>query len=302
MGANSKIAWCDHSFNPWIGCTKVSPACDNCYAESWAKRSGLVKWGPHAERRRTSASTWRQPFKWNAGAAEKRGIFYRVFCGSLCDVFDNAVPDDWRLELFDMIQKTPFLQWMLLTKRIGNVQDMLDEIGCNWIADKTWIGITVCNQEEADRDIPKLMRITATKRFLSIEPMLGAIDLQKFIDPWTCSSCGYHGSEDDSVGIEHDGEIFDSCPKCGSVYSWYRDYGFMFSECNRNNRIIDWVIVGSENGSKRRPIDNNCVANVLEQCRAENVPVFVKQLEINRKLIKDVSQFPEGLRIQEFPK
>ena len=94
MSKNTKIEWADHTFNPWVGCTKVSPACDHCYAEGWAKRSGIVKWGAHAERRRTSESTWRQPIKWNA-EAERLGVRYRVFCSSLADVFDNAVPEQW---------------------------------------------------------------------------------------------------------------------------------------------------------------------------------------------------------------
>jgi protein gp37 len=150
MGKNSKPALAHYTFNPWIGCAK------RC--------------------RKTSNATWQKPLKLNA-EAERYGVSPRVFCGSRCDVFDNAANADWRLELFDLIQKTPYLDWLLLTRRIGNAQKMLDEIGCNWIADKTWIGITVCNQEEADRDIPKFLEVPVGKRFLSIEPLLGKIHL-----------------------------------------------------------------------------------------------------------------------------
>lgn len=125
MAENSKIEWTHHTFNPWVGCTKVSPACDHCYAEGWAKRSGMVQWGPHAERRRTSESNWRQPIKWNA-EAERLGVRYRVFCSSLADVFDNAVPVQWRIGLMKLICETPHLDWLLLTKRIGNASAMLE--------------------------------------------------------------------------------------------------------------------------------------------------------------------------------
>jgi protein gp37 len=177
MAENSKIEWTDHTFNPWVGCTKVSPGCDHCYAEGWAKRSGLVRWG--ADRRRTSASNWRQPLKWNAEAA-KTGARRRVFCASLADVFDNEVPGEWRSELGALIRATPNLDWLLLTKRIGNVRAMLPE---DWGAGypNVWLGATVVNQEEADRDVPKLLATPAQVRFLSCEPLLGPIDLSPYL-------------------------------------------------------------------------------------------------------------------------
>ncbi|MFD1244870.1 DUF5131 family protein [Paralysiella testudinis] len=90
MSANTKIEWADHTFNPWLGCTKISPACDHCYAESWAKRSGLVKWGVHEPRRRTSVHNWQQPLRWQR-QAQQQGIRYRVFCASLlaCTQYGN---------------------------------------------------------------------------------------------------------------------------------------------------------------------------------------------------------------------
>lgn len=186
MAENTKIEWCDSTFNPWTGCTKVGPGCDNCYAEGWAKRSGIVQWGPGAERRRTSAANWRKPLQWNAkpffecvacGWRGERFLVHfdgdqcphcctvgdikparrRVFCASLADVFDNEVPVEWRADLFDLIQATPNLDWLLVTKRIGNAGRMLaDGIPAN-----VWLGITVVNQAEADRDIPKLLSTPA---------------------------------------------------------------------------------------------------------------------------------------------
>lgn len=173
---NSRIEWTDHTFNPWVGCTKVSPACDHCYAESWAKRSGHAElWG--GKRRRTRPANWRQPLKWNAEAAAA-GRRDRVFCASLADVFDNEVPAEWRLGLFQLIETTPSLDWLLLTKRIGNVRKLCGGVSA-W--PNVWLGITVCNQEEADRDIPKLLATPARVRFLSIEPMLGPINLERFM-------------------------------------------------------------------------------------------------------------------------
>src|SRR5205814_9679007 len=102
MAQNSKIEWTDHTFNPWVGCTKVSPGCDHCYAEAWSKRSGLVKWGNHL-RRRTSNHYWKAPTIWNARANDfqrRLGRRQRIFCASLADVFDNQVLSTWRADLF----------------------------------------------------------------------------------------------------------------------------------------------------------------------------------------------------------
>jgi protein gp37 len=178
---DTKIEWCHHSFNPWIGCTKVSPACDNCYAEKSmpAKLQG-VTWGAGQPRKRTSEANWKQPIKWNA-EAERLGVRYRVFCASLSDVFDNAVPGQWRADLFQLIEDTPHLDWLLLTKRIGNAESMIND-ACSDIMrswrepwSNVWLGATICNQKEAYRDIPKLLAVPAVKRFLSMEPLLGPV-------------------------------------------------------------------------------------------------------------------------------
>lgn len=175
MGERSKIEWTDHTFNPWVGCTKVSPGCDHCYAESWAKRTGnAALW--NGARRRTTSANWRQPIAWNR-EAHVRGVRYRVFCASLADVFDNAVPMVWREDLFALIDSTPHLDWLLLTKRVGNVLPMLDAMKRMRLPPHVWLGSTVVTQEELERDVPKLARIPATVHFLSCEPLLESIDL-----------------------------------------------------------------------------------------------------------------------------
>lgn len=173
MAENSKIEWTDHTFNPWVGCTKVSPACDHCYAERWSKRSGMVVWG--SERRRTSVANWAKPIKWNSAAA-KEGVRRKVFCASLADVFDNQVPVQWRSELFALIEHCAWLDWLLLTKRIGLAAGMVPwgAYGDPW--SNVWLGATVINQDEFDRDARKLLTIPARVRFLSVEPMLGPIN------------------------------------------------------------------------------------------------------------------------------
>lgn len=143
-----------------------------------------VIWGPHGERVRTSAATWREPIRWNARHDQffaVHGRRQRVFCASLADVFDNQVSDDWRADLFDLITATPNLDWLLLTKRIGNVAAM---VPYDWTCPRrgwppnVWLGATIVDQAEADRDIEKLLMTPARRRFLSMEPLLGPVDLR----------------------------------------------------------------------------------------------------------------------------
>lgn len=179
MAAKTKIEWTDNTFNPWVGCTKISTACDNCYAADIASRFKMAEWGAGRQRVKTSAANWKNPLQWNA-QAKKQGKPIKVFTGSMCDIFDNEVPQDWRAELWDLIESTPYLTWQIVTKRIGNAHDMVPIAWLrNGFPKNVWLLITVSNQEEADRDIPKLLQFDAAVRGLSIEPMLGAIDLWK---------------------------------------------------------------------------------------------------------------------------
>jgi protein gp37 len=183
VAENSKIEWTDHTFNPWTGCTKVSPGCDHCYAEGWAKRSGAVKWGAGEPRRRTTAANWKLPLKWNA-RAEAEGRRYKVFCASLSDWADNSVPPAWRAELFAVIGLTPWLDYLMLTKRIGNVPGMLAAPGMpKEIPANVRVGATMVNQEEWDRDIDKLLSL-GLPNFVSIEPLLGPIDMRGKKPDW----------------------------------------------------------------------------------------------------------------------
>jgi protein gp37 len=177
MAEHTEISWADSTFNPWIGCTRVSPGCDRCYAATLMDdRYGRVKWGSGEARQRTK--TWDQPRRWNRLAVAS-GKPWRVFCASLADVFDNEVPDEWRDDLWTLIRETPALTWMLLTKRVGNIPGRLPS---DWRSENyshVWLGITAVNQVELDRDWPKLATIGTALRWLSLEPLLGPISLER---------------------------------------------------------------------------------------------------------------------------
>lgn len=178
MAEGSKIEWTDHTFNPWTGCTKITPGCDHCYAESWAKRSGLVKWGNHA-RKRTTSDYWKGPTVWNRNADRfeaLKGRRQRVFCASLADVFDNQADASWRSDLFELILNTPRLDWLLLTKRPSNIAKMLPN---NWGAGypNVWLGLTAEDQTRFDQRWAHLADVPAVVRFVSYEPALGPLSV-----------------------------------------------------------------------------------------------------------------------------
>lgn len=265
MGANTAIEWADHTFNPWIGCTKVSPGCDHCYAErDMSNRLHVVQWGAGQPRKRTSEANWRMPLRWNA-QAEREGRRFRVFCASLADVFDNEVKASWRADLFSLIRDTPNLDWLLLTKRIGNAPAMLDDalaqitfrgLGSpRWPWANVWLGATIVNQAEADRDIPKLLAVPAATRFLSMEPLLGPVEISPFLR-------GKHEAVD---------TICQNCPRDADC------------ECGYHTRkemkmpAIDWVIVGGESGPHARPMHPAWARSLRDHCNAAGVAFHFKQ-------------------------
>jgi len=216
MGKNSRIEWTDHTFNPWWGCTKVSEACKNCYAEAWSKRVGQQVWGPKAERRFFGDRHWLEPLKWNADAAE-RGERRRVFCASMADVFeDRRILDPWRSKLWELIDATPQLDWLLLTKRPEHVE-AFTPWRVHW-PHNIWLGTTVEDQMAAETRLPHLEKIPAAVRFISAEPFRGALQIQ----PW--------------LGITIDWVITggESGPKARpSSPSWFRELLVWGFSCQR---------------------------------------------------------------------
>lgn len=246
MAENTGIEWADHTFNPWVGCSKVSPACDHCYAESWAKRTGAGEWG--GPRRRTSTANWQLPLKWNRLSAQwvaNGGRRTRVFCASLADVFDNQVPDDWRKELFELIRLTPSLDWLLLTKRPQNIIRMVRSHGSvagngtRYLPDNVQLGTTIEDQKRADLNLPALLKcrpeLGARVLFVSVEPMLGPIELSQ--------ACA----------------------------------GYMQDFAAMGSAYLQWVICGGESGSGARPMHPDWARGLRDQCAAAGVPFLFKQ-------------------------
>lgn len=287
MGETTGISWCDSTWNGWIGCTKVSPGCQNCYAETLMDhRYGKVKWGPQGTRVKTSESYWKQPVKWNKATwlecknCKNRWLlddayYYcpkcdserftetrqRVFCASLADVFEDR-PDlvEWRGELGELILNTPNLDWLILTKRPENVFNMCHDLGWVFtggreispiIPGNVWLGVSVENQEYADKRIPELLKIPARIRFLSLEPLLGPVDLRTYFNS------------------------FQSVPWPTIAYP-----------------KIHWAICGGESGPNARPMHPEWVRGIRNQCLGAGVPWFFKQWG---EWIPKIERLPEHL-------
>lgn len=326
MSETTGITWTDSTFNPWIGCTKVSPGCAHCYAESEDARRKWTPdgWGKGKARKRTSESYWKQPLKWDRNAANELADWQkhcdlhgghahyakpkrpRVFCASLADWLDDEVPIEWLADLLKLIHDTPNLDWQLLTKRPGAWHRLLSDVYeanrdeefvwmlRDWLANdnppkNVWIGTSVEDQQRADERIPHLLKIPAKVRFLSVEPLLEDLDL------------------------EYPKSIFPKGPQmcCDG------------RECGCRGQPIDpplihgihWVIVGGESGPNARPCYVEWVQSIVDQCKSADVAIFVKQLgrnvvgtEMQKWVcrIKDpkggnMTEWPEELRIREFP-
>lgn len=309
------IGWTTFTFNPIRGCTKVSEGCKNCYAEELSKRNPatLGIWGDNGTRVLASDAMWKEPIKWNreAEGAKERP---RVFCASLADVFEDwdgpihdskgmvlgkqfepadsaemhnddlLSMDDVRLRLFELIDHTPNLDWLLLTKRPENIQRMwplstypMDhgwEGFCKAYRQNVWLGTTVENQEQADKRIPELLgcRDLSPVLFLSCEPLLGPVDLRKVKT---------HEGHEDVLFVGNEG-------------------GYEYAGGPRN--FISWCIVGSESGPKRRPMQLEWAESLRQQCNDAGVSFFMKQMEVDGKVTTDVSRFPVEMQSQEFPR
>jgi protein gp37 len=237
MGANSKIAWCDHTYNPWYGCPddgKRSPACDNCYARAWAKRFNFCDFD--REIKRASDKTFYAPLN---DKIYKPGD--KVFVCSLSDFFHPAVPNSLMVETWMVIASRPDLIWIFLTKRPGDISEET-----NWSGGSNknlWLGVTCENQEQADRRIPALLKIPAAVQFVSIEPMLGEIDIRRYL----LSSYDKAAHEPQMIGYK----------------------------CTTDK--LNWVILGGESGPGARPIHSDWVRKVRDDCQEFPTPFFFKQ-------------------------
>lgn len=241
MGRNTGIAWTDHTFNPWWGCTPVSPGCTNCYAARQSSRFGYRCFGNNP-RRMMSQTNWAQPVIWDHEAA-KAGIRRRVFCGSMCDVFEDGPIQllACRRRLWKLIEATSNLDWLILTKRPENIDnESLEMVPLEWLRGKwpknVWLGVTAERQEQAQARIWRLLQLPAPVRFVSCEPLLGPVDLD---------------------AIE------------AICKTWRRGATLV--------TYLDWVIAGGESGANARPMHPGWVRSLRDQCQASGVPFFFKQ-------------------------
>lgn len=298
MGEKTKIEWTDYTFNPWMGCMKVSQGCAHCYAEALAGRFKLAEWGPTGVRRRTSEANWRAPLVWNRAAAAA-GVRRRVFCASMADVFEeHPAVAAWRANLWSLIEVTPALDWLLLTKRPQNVMGMIPAMWRHGLPENIWLGASIEDEESKEERIPHLLRIPANVRFLSCEPLLGGF----------------------SMGLNHTLVLsstrlanYDPLTGAGQQTSGY------VAQTNPNfvnGPRIHWVIWGGESGPNARPLpplaERMMLASIegarLSEGIRPHAAVFVKQMGSvwakehggDRKG-GDPALWPPALRVREFP-
>ena len=280
MAENSGISWTTHTWNPWMGCTKVSPACDGCYAEALMdKRYNKVQWG-NAPRVRTGKHTWNDPFRWQR-QAEKDGTRPFVFCASLADIFDNQVDPQWRADAVDVMRKTPNLVYLLLTKRPQNIIKLAEAAG--GLPSNAAIGTTIEDQKRADINVPALLKAKHATHplfaFVSCEPLLGPINLHEWLlgfgagNPAHCAACDK-------------GHGFDRCPNYGKVSKQRTEYDSGKITCEsfvhdpRTAAGIDWVIAGGETDQgehKARPSHPDWFRDLRDDCDRAGVPFHMKQ-------------------------
>lgn len=268
MGQQTKIEWCDHTFNPWIGCSKVHAGCAHCYAErDFDHRRHIAQWGPAGTRVVTGDAYWRKPHAWNRSAA-RDGVRRRVFCASLADVFEDR-PElvDWRLGLFELIDSTPHLDWLLLTKRPENIREMWADAPIvphsvgrpGESRTNVWLGTSISDQASADTQIPHLLGCgdLAPVLFVSAEPLLGPVDFHRIAE---------RSDSPDS-------------------YEWRDAFGGLITDSPTHGRRVfetpgqklNWVICGGESGPQARPIHKQWVRDIRDQCGEAGVPFLFKQ-------------------------
>lgn len=267
MAGDSKIEWTDATVNFWWGCTKVGPGCDHCYAEAWDKRTGGAHWGLNAPRRKIASAVklihrldnqyadWAADVECMVGNAKAFGLpvpnlrtTRRVFIQSMSDLFDLEVPIDWFSEAWGRIEVCNRIDIQIVTKRISAVEKRLAAAGVAQWPQHAGLMVTVVNQEELDRDVPRLLALKAKFNIpwvgLSVEPMLGPISLRwaKW-DDWT------NGKGEQRETVDHlDGA-----------------------------RRLDWVIVGGESGRDARAMHPNWARGLRDECAEAGVPFFFKQ-------------------------
>jgi protein gp37 len=268
MAEKSAIEWTDATVNFWWGCTKVGPGCDHCYAETWAKRLGFSIWGVGAPRREIRGAVSLMA-KLQAGAAKfaaAHGRRRRVFIQSMSDLFDLEVPVEWFAVAWGCIVGGSDLDVQIVTKRASAVEKRLAQLGKAWAwPNNAGLVISVVNQTEADRDIPRLLALKAKFGIpwvgLSMEPLLGPVTLGLMRSDMP-QHAGWPGTYD---------------PLGGSWWPAVGDYEEEYRNREEGLPALDWVIVGGESGPGARPMHPDWARSLRDQCSAAGVPILFKQ-------------------------
>lgn len=285
MGELTGISWADHTWNPWIGCTKVSPACDGCYAAALMGDQGRYKrvvWGEPGKgagtRVETSSATFNAPLKWDR-AARAAGVKRFVFVASLADIFDNEVPIEWLAKVFAMMRRTPNLIYLALTKRPQLIVKRFRAAcpGEDW-PENVFAGTTTEDQKRLDLNAPAILQAKAALGipmvFLSMEPLLEGVNVRPYVGPADLPFL-VAGSPlcRELPGAE-------LCRRTGPHYP--REFGCRWSDVDNGGAVghVDWVITGGETdqgGHKARPTHPDWLRSIRDACAAAGVPYHHKQ-------------------------
>ncbi|MGC4886749.1 DUF5131 family protein [Micromonospora sp. DT227] len=257
MAEFTAISWAHHTFNCWWGCRKVSLACRFCYAERDSNRWGIHAWGSKGERRMMSEAYWHRPLTWNRKALAS-GEQVRVFCASMADVFeDHPAVVDARVRLWELIEQTPALTWMLLTKRPQNIGRMVPWDNA-WPAN-VWLGVSAETQRFADERLPVLLRYPAAVRFVSAAPLLAPVNLRRYLAPPRPSS-----QQVAEVAVAH-----------GIESRQYTE--ILRRHLDEPRPGVDWVITEGESGPRARPSHPDWFRSLRDQSAAMGVAFHHKQ-------------------------
>ncbi len=333
----TKIPWSDYTWNPVVGCTKVSEGCQNCYAEKMAIRLARIEQARKCKKRKYHhvVELYKKPPRWRKNTYCDRSALdkplhwknpRRIFVCSMGDLFHESVPFEFIDKVMVRIADCPQHTFQVLTKRPERMAEYFDglnqdtqyrgiifdldaiKVGECWPLPNLWLGGSISNQPDADRIVPIILSIPAAKRFVSVEPMLSGLNIEMFEGKggktWKCKKCNWVGDKEELKG----GNLSINCPICNARNTL---------GCNHTDELepiefipkIDWLIIGCESGSKRRlgPIFvdeehwRGAAIGIVDQCKSADIPVFVKQIPIKGKVVKDITKFPKDLQVREYP-
>jgi protein gp37 len=292
MAENTKIEWADDTFNPAIGCQHVSPGCDHCYAETqnaFGKWTADGSWGPHAARRRTSVAYWKKPLAWNE-AALRLGRRRRVFCASLSDWLDNQWDKEWRSDLCQLIEATPNLDWLLLSKRIENYRKLVPPSWQGGPPANVWLGVTAEDGEHYRQRWPILSAIPAAVRFISYEPAIGPmgqLDLGDGRVPDWIIFGGESGAHARSVNPTWAREVRDQCASLGVAY-FLKQFGTYAA----NPLVLEQGLSKAE-AKVRDPVENGKGGGLLDGQLWRQYPVARQAAALDKQIDGGMAVLPQ---------